>query len=148
MALSERLAARNLPGVEICSDFQLATGHAHAASGHELVVFADAQKDRGEAFSFREIEPGSPQIPGSDGLRPDAVLALCQILYGARPRTYVLGISGIEFGDVGPSLSEQAVQNLCKEQVFFLNWMNLLAPHAVSSQEHAMVNAPRHCVLS
>lgn len=123
-AFSEGMAARKLPWLEVDTDYQLVAEHALAISTHELVVFADAEIGGEDAFSFREIEPGSPEVIGSHSLGPEAVLALCETLYDARPRAYVLGITGVDFGEVKEGLSEQAVANLAEAEAFFLNWLD------------------------
>lgn len=131
-ALSEGMAARGLPGWDIDTDYQLSAEHALAISTHDVVVFADAELDLDEPFSFREIEPGSPEYLGSHSLQPSTVLALCQMLYGARPRAFVLGISGKEFGEVSEGLSDTAAHNLDKARTFFLTWVGSLAPASLT----------------
>jgi len=127
-AFSEGIAARRLPGLVVDTDYQLVAEHALAISEHDLVVFADAQIsgaeiDGTQAFSFREIEPGVPETLGSHSLIPETVLALCETLYGARPKAFVLGISGYDYGDVKEGLSKRAAENLNKAEAFFLDWL-------------------------
>lgn len=121
-AFSEGMAARALPGLEIDTDYQLVAEHALAISGHDLVIFADAEIGGTEAFSFREIAPGAPEVLGSHSLVPETVLALCETLYGARPQAFVLGISGYDYGEVKEGLSEKAAGNLQAAEGFFLDW--------------------------
>lgn len=123
-AFSERLAARALPGLEVDTDYQLVAEHALAISGHDLVVFADAEIGGENAFSFREIQPAAPQALGSHSFTPQTVLSLCATLYGATPRAFVLGISGYEYGEVKEGLSAKALENLHQAEAFFLNWLN------------------------
>ncbi|EAV45491.1 Ni,Fe-hydrogenase maturation factor [Stappia aggregata IAM 12614] len=42
-ALSEAIAARSLPGLEVDTDYQLVAEHALAVSSHDVVIFADAE---------------------------------------------------------------------------------------------------------
>ncbi|MCK7612907.1 hydrogenase maturation protease [Roseibium sediminicola] len=122
-AFSEGMAARALPGLEVDTDYQLVAEHALAVSGHELVIFADAEIGGAEAFSFRETGPGAPEVLGSHSLVPETVLALCETLYGARPQAFVLGISGYEYGEVKEGLSDKAAANLEAAESFFLKWL-------------------------
>lgn len=122
-AFSEGIAARDLPGLEVDTDYQLVAEHALAISGHDMVIFADAEIGGTEAFSFREIEAGAPEVLGSHSLVPETVLALCETLYGVRPRAFVLGISGYEYGEVKEGLSRKAAENLAEANVFFLGWL-------------------------
>lgn len=133
-ALSERIAARGLPGWEIDTDYQLAAEHALFVSSHDLVVFADAEMALDSAYSFREIAPGSPAILGSHSLQPPTVLALAETLYGARPRAFVLGISGAEFGAIKEGLSDKAAENLDAAEALFLDWAAKLEAGHTASQ--------------
>lgn len=132
-AFSEGMVERALPGLEVDTDYQLVAEHALAISGHDLVIFADAEIGGTEAFSFREIVPGAPEVLGSHSLVPETVLALCETLYGARPKAFVLGISGYEYGEVKEGLSERAAGNLKAAEVFFIDWFAGL----ISSREAA-----------
>ncbi len=122
-AFSEGMAARGLPGLEVDTDYQLVAEHALAISGHDLVVFTDAEIGGLDAFRFREIGPGAPEVLGSHSLVPETVLALCETLYGVCPKAYVLGISGYDYGEVKEGLSERAAANLSEAEAFFLAWL-------------------------
>lgn len=128
-AFSESMAARDLTSWRIDTDYQLVAEHAFDVSGHELVVFADAEIGGAEPFSFREIKPGAPEVLGSHSLVPETVLSLCETLYGAAPRAFVLGISGAEYGEVKEGLSDMAAVNLAKAEAFFLDWVKELPDH-------------------
>ena len=132
-AFSEGMAARDLPGLEVDTDYQLGAEHALAISGHELVIFVDAEMGGSEAYSFRQIAPGAPEVLGSHSLVPETVLALCETLYGVRPTAFVLGISGYEYGEVKEGLSDKAAANLEAAESFFLEWL----AGEVSSREAA-----------
>jgi len=127
-AFSEGMAARGLPGLEVDTDYQLVAEHALAISGHGLVVFADAEIGGSGAYSFREISSGAPEVLGSHSLVPETVLALCETLYGAKPRAFVLGISGHDYGEVKEGLSPEATANLAEAERFFLDWLGDAAP--------------------
>ncbi|POF28345.1 hydrogenase maturation protease [Roseibium marinum] len=129
-AFSEAMAARGLPGLDVDTDYQLVAEHALAVSGHDLVVFADAEIGGEKAFSFREVSPGAPEVLGSHSLVPETVIALCETLYGTLPRAYVLGISGYDYGEVKEGLSEKAAMNLADAETFFLGWLAQTVPRA------------------
>lgn len=122
-ALSEAIAARGLPGLEVDTDYQLVAEHALAVSEQDVVIFVDAEIGAEGAYLFREIAPGAPEVLGSHSLVPQTVLALCDTLYGARPRAFVLGISGYEFGEVKEGLSDKAAANLAAAEAFLLEWL-------------------------
>ncbi|WP_420413575.1 hydrogenase maturation protease [Roseibium sp.] len=126
-AFSETMAAKGLPSWEIDTDYQLVAEHAFDVSQHDLVVFADAEIGASFPYSFREIKPGAPEVLGSHSLVPETVLALCQTLYGAEPRAYLLGISGKDFGEIKEGLSAEAQANLVKAEGFFLDWAGKLS---------------------
>ncbi|WP_299816038.1 hydrogenase maturation protease [uncultured Roseibium sp.] len=127
-AFSEGMAARGLPGLDVDTDYQLVAEHALTVSGHDLVVFADAEINGEKAFSFREVSPGAPEVLGSHSLVPETVLALCETLYGASPRAFVLGISGYDYGEVKEGLSDKAAANLAEAEMFFLSWLSETVP--------------------
>ncbi|MEP2704113.1 MAG: hydrogenase maturation protease [Roseibium sp.] len=122
-ALSEAIAARDLAGLDVDTDYQLVAEHVLAIADHDLVIFADAEMEGTEQFSFREISSGSPEVLGSHSLVPETVLALCETLYGAKPRAFVLGISGYDYGDVKEGLSEKAAANLSVAEMFLVSWI-------------------------
>ncbi|MGX1495339.1 hydrogenase maturation protease [Labrenzia sp. MBR-25] len=126
-ALSEAVAARSLPGLEVDTDYQLVAEHALAVSSHDVVIFADAEIGGEGAYSFREIAPGAPEVLGSHSLVPETVLALCETLYAASPKAFVLGISGYEYGEVKEGLSTKAAANLAEAEAFLLDWLQTAA---------------------
>lgn len=127
-AFSERISARNVPGLEVDTDYQLVAEHALAVSAHDLVIFADAEIGGKAPYSFKEIDPGSPETLGSHSLRPETVLALSETLYGALPRAFLLGIAGYDYGEVKEGLTEQAAANLDTAEMFFLEWLEDVVP--------------------
>ncbi|GAA0775950.1 hydrogenase maturation protease [Roseibium denhamense] len=122
-AFSENLEGRGIKGLDIDTDYQLVAEHALAIADHNLVIFADAEMGSETGFSFRAARASAPQTLGSHSLHPEAVLGLAEILYGARPEAYLLGITGYEFGAVKEGLSDRAQKNLKDAETFFLNWL-------------------------
>lgn len=122
-AFAERIAAMRLPAVEIDIDYQLTVDHALAVADAERVVFADALMSSEAPFEFARIHPGAGGSLASHSLTPATVLELARTLYGKEPQAFVLGIAGVEFGQVKEGLSEDAVRNLDLAEAFFLEWL-------------------------
>ena len=121
-AFAERLAARDLPGIQVSSDYQLTVDHALWIAGAKRVVFVDALMGADEPFRFLPIGPSMTRDLSSHSLDPSSVLALAATLYDAEPEAYVLAISGEAFGEVNEGLSALAEHNLRLAEAFFLDW--------------------------
>ena len=121
-AFTDRIERRNLPFLDIDTDYQLTVDHALAVAGAEGVIFADALIGGREPFTFARIEGGTDADLTSHSLTPVSVLSLAAMLYGKRPHAYVLGISGHEFGEVKEGLSAAALRNLELAEAFFVEW--------------------------
>ena len=112
-ALAERIENRAPAGVTVDSDYQLTVEDAAQVAQHAVVVFADADETGPEPFSLRPIAPAAGHVSFSThSISPQAVLALAQELFGARPQAWLLGIRGYEFNEFGQRLSEAAQANL------------------------------------
>lgn len=127
-ALSERFKEKHLPGLDVDTDYQLTAEHALAIAAHDLVVFADAEIGGAGAFSFKEIEPAPPASLASHSFAPHTVLSLGETLFSARPRAFVLGISGYDYGEVKEGLTPKAVLNLADAEAFLLSWIERKCP--------------------
>lgn len=121
-AFSERIERRHLPCLEIDTDYQLTVDHALAVADAGQVIFADALIGDTRPFTFTRIEAGMDADLSSHSLSPAGVLSLAGTLFGSRPRAYVLGISGYEFGEVKEGLSGGARRNLALAEAFFVDW--------------------------
>lgn len=84
---------------------QLAPELAETVSRCEAVIFVDAA-DTGSPGEIRCTQIGSPKVPPrfSHQLSPDAIVALAQQLFGARPAARSVTLTG-ECFDHGESLS-------------------------------------------
>ncbi|MBO6754713.1 MAG: hydrogenase maturation protease [Roseibium sp.] len=129
-ALAESIARQRVPGLVVDVDYQLVAEHALAVSAHDTVIFADAEIGGKEACSFRRIAGGALQSLESHSLAPETILALCETLYGAKPRGFVLGITGYAFGEVKEGLSAQAAANLVRAEKYLLSWLAANPPAA------------------
>lgn len=122
-AFAARIAARNLPGIEVSTDYQLTVDHALKITEAQQVVFADALIGAATPFRFGAVQPAASHDLSSHSLTPDAVLALAMTLFDARPEAYVLGIAGRDFGEVREGLSPPAEEHLGLAEAFFLEWL-------------------------
>ena len=137
-AFATRIAARNLPGIEVSTDYQLSVDHALMIAEAEQVVFVDALMHTDAPFSFSSVQPAASHDLSSHSLSPAAVLALAATLFDARPRAQVLGISGQDFGEVREGLSVLAEDNLRLAEAFFLEWLrNPQVQENMSGYAHA-----------
>lgn len=138
--LGPALAARllNAPGVAVTSDYQLTVDHALLIADARTVVFADALMHADTPFEFAPVAASEAYDVTSHSLSPQAVLALCQTLYGHAPDAFVLGIAGDDFGAVKEGLSPQAVANLSIAENVLRDW---LAKHGAGSLASGLTHA-------
>lgn len=122
-AFAARIAARDLPGLEVSTDYQLTVDHALEISGETRVIFVDALMNADVPFRFEPLRPAASHDLSSHSLNPASVLALAATLFNASPEAHVLGISGVEFGEVREELSGEAEGNLREAEAFFLAWL-------------------------
>jgi hydrogenase maturation protease len=105
----ERLAALNLPDVELLTDFQLQVEYLLDLAGRKDVVFIDATMDsRVEAYAFQQIRAVADDSYSSHALSPQALLAAYERHYGRPPPPcHVLAIRARAF-ELGEGLSPEA----------------------------------------
>jgi len=109
--LLERLAALNLPHVELLTDFQLQVEHAIDLQGRERVLFIDASVSCAPPCGFAQLEAQKDTSYSSHAMSPAAVLHAFLELYGPPPPAYLLAVRGERF-ELGEPLSEAAANNL------------------------------------
>ncbi len=83
--------------------YQLQVEDADLIAAYEQVVFADASKEAlPGGYSFTPLEPALDFAFTTHALAPAAVLALCENIYGRRPKAWLMAIGGeaweLEFG--------------------------------------------------
>ncbi len=122
-AFAARIEARGLPGLDVFTDYQLTVDHALQIASADEVVFVDALMNSALPFRFAALEPAASHDLSSHSLSPASVLALAATLFDARPKAFVLGISGVEFGEVREGLSKEAGENLRLAEDFFVHWL-------------------------
>ena len=112
-ALAERLQALSLAGVTVESDYQLVIEHAAMVAEYDVVVFADAARDAGDApFYLRALEPSHDTGGSTHSVSPGQVLAIAHACFGKSPRAYLLGIRAHHLDDFVERLSFEAKANL------------------------------------
>ncbi len=122
-AFAEVIAAAELPGLSVRIDYQLSVEHALWIADAECVVFVDAMIDDGTPYRFMPAHPATAGGVTSHALSPGSVLGLTRTLYGQTPVASLLGISGVQFGDVREGLSPEAEANLNAAVRFFRGWL-------------------------
>jgi hydrogenase maturation protease len=91
--------------------YQLNIEDAALVRDYDAVVFADASGKSGEPVAFGEIAPAAAIAFTTHELSPQAVLALCEELYGRSPRGHLLAVRGYSW-ELGEGLSPEARRNL------------------------------------
>jgi hydrogenase maturation protease len=123
----ERLAALELPGVELLTDFQLQVEYALDLMDRREVVFVDAAADGPEPYAYTPATAAADASYTSHELSPAAVLHAYQKLYGEPPPAFVLGIRGYGF-ELGEGLSPEAATNLEAAVGFLAERLRTLSP--------------------
>jgi len=109
---AQRLAALELSGVEVLTDFQLQVEHALDLLGRRLVVFIDAAASGDAPFELRAIQPAPDMCHCTHSRSPAAVLdAYRRLIREEPPPARLLAIRGHAF-ELGATLSEAAAANM------------------------------------
>ena len=94
--------------------YQLQVEDAEMISKFEKVVFVDATKDLWpDGFSINRLVKKKSESFTTHAVAPSHILYLCGDLYDIEPESYMLAISGHEWG-LKLGLSEKANNNLTK----------------------------------
>ena len=108
-ALAARLEALAPDGVTVESDYQLTIEDAATVADHDIVVFADAARDAGDApFYFHELTPSHDTGGSTHSLSPGQVLAIAHACFGKTPRAYLLGMRAFRLDVFAERLSLEA----------------------------------------
>jgi hydrogenase maturation protease len=120
----ERLAALDLPGTELLTDFQLQVEHALDLIGRREVVFIDADASGPGPFGFEPVIPAAYAGPITHALSPAAVLEAFQRVSAAPlPAAFVLAVRGYDF-ELGAALSDTAAANLDAALLMLVSRLN------------------------
>jgi hydrogenase maturation protease len=130
-ALVERLEEARLPGVDLECNYQLNIEDADTVSCYDSVIFVDASREGQEPYSFYRIEPASEIAFTTHAMSPEAVLALCQDIYGSSPDAYVLAIPGYKW-EMAEGLTEKAAINLDVSYDFVISLLRSRMAEAIA----------------
>ncbi len=121
-AFADRVEAAGLAGCRTEIDYQLTPEHAMQIAQAEVVLFADAEVGLDRPFRLERLRADRGSDITSHALAPGAVLALAELLYGATPDAWVMGIAGEDFGAITEGLSDMATRNLGLALAAFGAW--------------------------
>jgi hydrogenase maturation protease len=121
IALSETIenwARENgMNNIETDSNYQLNIEDAARISAFDLVIFADATKEKIKGYAFTSLKP-SPKIDFTmHSVSPAFILNLCREVYQKKPSAYLLHIKGYEW-DFMKDMTSAAKENLEEAAVF------------------------------
>lgn len=119
---AERIAALQLAGVEVLTDFQLQVEHALDLLGRRRVLFIDASAALDEAYALAPLAAARDASFSTHALAPPAVLYCHQQLIGPPPPCWLLAIRGQSF-ELGAALSAQAADALAAALAAILPWL-------------------------
>lgn len=120
--IAERVEAAELAGVTVDSAYQLNIEDAATAAEHDIVLFVDASESGPAPFELRRLAPAEEIAFTTHCLPPEAVLAICEDHFSARPEGWVLGVRGYEF-EFMADMTAQAKENSERALDFVLSWL-------------------------
>ncbi len=94
--------------VDTDSNYQLNIEDADNINQYDIVIFVDASVSAEPPFEFTGIKPSKDIELSTHAVSPQSVLARCEDIHGAYPKTYLLAIRGHEWEMMIETLSEQA----------------------------------------
>ena len=104
------------------TDFQLQVEHALDLVGRERVLFVDAAQDLAQPFSVRPLQPARGAGISSHAIAPEAVLQVCQDLYGEPPTSTLLAIRARSF-NLGEAPTTEAIDDLQLALAWAREWL-------------------------
>ncbi|MFO7974291.1 MAG: hydrogenase maturation protease [Candidatus Hydrogenedentota bacterium] len=110
-ALVETVEKWGLPNVTAEAPYQLNIEDAVTMAEHDFVVFVDAGVEVPEPYSLKRVKPVREIAFSTHSVSPEAVLALCEDHFHAKPEAYVLAVRGYAF-EFEEGLSPKAQDNL------------------------------------
>jgi len=124
--LIERLAERDLPEVELLTDFQLQVEYLLDLHGRTAVIFVDASVSCQEPFVCSPASANHDATFSTHTMSPEAVLDAYAVHYQcAPPAAYILAIRGYSY-DLGDPLSVSAARNLDAAETYILERLDQL----------------------
>ena len=122
--LREQLSERNRCQLRLQSNYQLTVEDAYDILEFDQVIFVDASMNAQAPFAFTKITETNNSGMGSHSLTPNAVIRLCETLYGTAPKAFVLAIKGYEFEQFDEHLSTKANTNMLAAVEFLITFLN------------------------
>jgi len=109
--------------------YQLQIEDAELICNYDTVIFVDAVKSNVvEGFYFEKCKPSAKYGFSTHELAPETILYLAKSLYQHQPKTYILGIQGIQWNlEIG--LTDKAILNFNKAKLYFTK--KVLLPKSV-----------------
>lgn len=121
--LLELLDSRDLPGVELLTDFQLQIEHVVDLERRACVVFIDASISAMPPFEFELLQPKADSSYTTHAMSPQALMNVyLRVHKESPPPCHLLSVRGYEFG-LGCSLSANARQNTESALEFVLEFI-------------------------
>jgi hydrogenase maturation protease len=122
IALSETIETwareNEIRDIETDSNYQLNIEDADRISTFDLVIFADATKEKIKGYALTSLKP-SPKIDFTmHSVSPAFILNLCREVYQRKPSAYLLHIKGYEW-EFMKDMTAEAGKNL-EEAALFL----------------------------
>jgi hydrogenase maturation protease len=112
-----------IKGVTCDSNYQLNAEDALAMSKNDIVIFADAAKNKIKDIEFKKVKSGETISFSTHSMPPESVLALCIELYKKQPETYIMQIKGYEWG-INGTVTKKAIENLHKSVKFIKKFIS------------------------
>lgn len=122
--LTEQLPEEDLLQLKLQSNYQLTVEDAYDIFEFDQVIFVDASLNAQAPFSFTKITETNDSGLGSHSLTPNAVIRLCETLYGKTPKAFILAIKGYEFDQFDEHLSSQANTNMLAAVQFLMTFLS------------------------
>ena len=122
--LTEQLSEKNRLQLRLQSNYQLTVEDAYDILEFDQVIFVDASMNAQAPFTFTKITETHNSGMGSHSLTPNAVIRLCETLYGTGPKAFVLAIKGYEFDQFDEHLSTKANTNMLAAVEFLITFLN------------------------
>jgi hydrogenase maturation protease len=119
----ERIIAKNLPGVECLTDFQLQVEHALDLHGRSRILFVDASLDAAAPFVATRIAAAKDASFTTHAMTPQAVLQVYRDLEDEDPPPcWLLAIRGERF-ELGEPPRAEARRNLEAALAWAMQWL-------------------------
>lgn len=122
--LTQQLSEKDRRQLMLQSNYQLTVEDAYDILEFDQVIFVDASVNAQAPYAFIEITETNSGGMGSHSLTPNAVIRLCETLYGKAPKAFVLAIKGYEFEQFDEHLSSKANTNMLAAVEFLITFLS------------------------